>query len=844
MCRYCPNMTEPAALNLTYGQPHEHLPLAAVVRAGDRRRRPVGFRRTPHYGDRVAHARELGAHATRLTQLHAERTPILGVQPDLILRARLNRPVDPNEFTKAGLQVLDMADDLVVVAFASDPALTAFMTRLARYEQGPAPLADPSDKDRAAPLEGFFDAIDGAEPWQPVDCLTPAAVQLLEESPSGRRLRVDVQCWCPEERADAERIRNDVMAAVDRVNGRVLDHYLNERAGLSLLRLQLDARDVRTLVDLDRIRRLDVLPSPQVSFHDVVTQTVADLPVVLAPPVDAPVLAIIDSGVRSAHPMIGPAVVAVETLLPEIPDGEDRTGHGTHVASLALYGSLENQLAASTLQSAGRLLSIRVLDDHDNFPDERLWETHLNEVIRYAAGQGARIVNLSIADNRTTYSGSRPTPVAALIDQLVRDLRLVLVTVTGNIEPSSYSPDESVLHGYLIEQLDSSESRLLEPGPSALALTVGGLCPDVTQGARPVVENVTVRSLGQPGWPSPITRRGPGIAKMVKPDLVAPAGSYVLDTDMHRIAEDRAVGVVGADGTAPERLLTTRVGTSQAAPVVSHVALSVAAAYPDASPNLIRALVLQGVIEVRVAIERNGPAATRDAKLSLRGYGRVDLRRAVHSSDHRVVLVADGAMTVDTVDIYRVPIPSSFFQSGGWREVVVTLAYDPPVRVTRLDYCASRMEFQLYRKTTLEDIEREYLRQLEQEAAARAAGIPTDVAASQDHQVEDDDDSFGPHSLAPFRVTFNPPSSVRSRGANQYGSRRFPQRFTPEDGEEMFLVVRNVNRWDTFQAQQDYAIAVVLDREPGRPELYAELEARLLAQAEIPPVQVETELDG
>jgi hypothetical protein len=49
------------------------------------------------------------------------------------------------------------------------------------------------------------------------------------------------------------------------------------------------------------------------------------------------------------------------------------------------------------------------------------------------------------------------------------------------------------------------------------------------------------------------------------------------------------------------------------------------------------------------------------------------------------------------------------------------------------------------------------------------------------------------------------------------------------------IVVRNTNRWDGDDNKQHYALAVVLERDPWRSPLYAELRAqfKLLAEARI-----------
>jgi hypothetical protein len=56
----------------------------------------------------------------------------------------------------------------------------------------------------------------------------------------------------------------------------------------------------------------------------------------------------------------------------------------------------------------------------------------------------------------------------------------------------------------------------------------------------------------------------------------------------------------------------------------------------------------------------------------------------------------------------------------------------------------------------------------------------------------------------------------------------------------MFVVVRDVNRWEDDTASQPYALAVAMWRSAEYAELYAELEAQLEVIIEL-PIEVELE---
>lgn len=165
---------------------------------------------------------------------------------------------------------------------------------------------------------------------------------------------------------------------------------------------------------------------------------------------------------------------------------------------------------------------------------------------------------------------------------------------------------------------------------------------------------------------------------MIKPELCAPGGGFSYDQGTNLLVDmDPAVHVLGADGSRPDRLLATDVGTSFAAPLVSHAALRVLGAYPALTSNGVRALLLASAQPTPPVIESDSEAVAREQQARLTGYGRVSAERAEASDDHRAVLLAEEVMRVDDVHVFTVPVPSSFAERGGWRRITVALAYDP-----------------------------------------------------------------------------------------------------------------------------------------------------------------------
>ncbi len=760
---------------------------------------------------------------------HLAWPAVLGVDPRLVLVFELGSAIDPDEFRRSGLRVLDSAGQRVVIAFADDPQLASFQERLDAV-QGPVP-----EGQKEPSYAGFFDAIESIRALGSSDRLSEELAELLTVVDPNEVLRLDVECWHPDDRPLAEEWLRSVRDAATAAGGRAVDHYVNDNAGILLARVYLSSGRVMELAELDVIARIDVLPMPALSAPEYFGATADTLPAVRRPTEGAPLVGIIDSGVSSAHPLLASAVVAAEALSPAIPDGEDRHGHGTMVAALLLHGPLEAAIRRGRplVPSCG-LLSVAVLDAQNNFPEGELWERDLAEAIEWCAAQGATIINLSLGDRRRPFRPPRQTSAAALIDELARRHQLVVVVAAGNATPRDYLPDlnDNVVHTYPSALLSDADSGILDPATAALALTVGGITTAAAATGISGRETVLRQPFGAPGWPSPITRHGPGVANSVKPELVERAGTLGLENN-HLVAVDAELGVISARGGDAARLLGTDVGTSFAAPLVARIAALVRTRFPAFTANLVRALILLSTeapeFGPELDVERDSDRS--DAIRKLLGYGRPRLDRAIESTSHRAVLVAEDSIPINGVHIYELPVPSSFFESGGERSMEIALAYDPPVRARRIDYLANQMEFFVVRGLPIEEVLRVF-------AAVEGEDLPDTESDDAAPESEDEQPSPGaaptPSALGSHVVSLDPSRTVRSRGTNQLGRVTFRQRLSEDRHLPNYLVVRSINRWDDEGRSQDYAVAVALSRSAQHAELHAELEADLEAIIEVP----------
>ena len=94
------------------------------------------------------------------------------------------------------------------------------------------------------------------------------------------------------------------------------------------------------------------------------------------------------------------------------------------------------------------------------------------------------------------------------------------------------------------------------------------------------------------------------------------------------------------------------------------------------------------------------------------GYGYPNIDKCLESFENRVVLIADmksddEKISPDNMHIFEIPLPKEFRQAAGKKRVIVSLAFNPPVRNTRLDYIGVSMDYRPVSYTHLDVYKRQ-----------------------------------------------------------------------------------------------------------------------------------------
>jgi len=183
--------------------------------------------------------------------------------------------------------------------------------------------------------------------------------------------------------------------------------------------------------------------------------------------------------------------------------------------------------------------------------------------------------------------------------------------------------------------LFSENSQIIEPATVAIALTVGSL--SMGKGSLEYPEDASRSAIAKvEGYPSPFTRIGFGVDGMIKPELVDFGGDLVLDRT-RIIDNEKGVSILTLNKDFQgSSLFRAYCGTSFAAPRVANLAARLFTKFPNASSNLIRALIADSA-----DIPEEIPDDFKDDKdkqLQVYGYGQANFEKAAYSVEYAVVL--------------------------------------------------------------------------------------------------------------------------------------------------------------------------------------------------------------
>ena len=410
------------------------------------------------------------------------------------------------------------------------------------------------------------------------------------------------------------------------------------------------------------------------------------------PESNAPKVCVIDSGIQERHSLLKEAIDSPNSTS-WVPGENNKTadyvsngGHGTRVAGAVLYPRTiprsGKQQAVCWIQNA------RVLDANCKLPKRLFPPNLLGDVVEFYYKQtGTRIFNHSITGSvpcRTRYMSAW----ASAIDQLTWQNDILFIVAAGNLPLSSrightrLSVREHLLANRLYpDYLLEDSCRVANPAQSVQALTVGSI-------ALASCNVLPWFSLSQKDKPSAFSCSGLGIWDTIKPEVVEYGGDFAHDGGFPpnlSYPKDLCPELVRSTLDGGPAIAYDQVGTSFAAPKVSHIAACLAAELPDESCLLYRALIVQSA---RWPDWARADDVDKLHVLRQIGYGLPNLDRVLGNAPNRITLLTRGeerSIKARQAHIYQVKLPEELRSQGEELEILVevTLSYKAQPRRTR-----------------------------------------------------------------------------------------------------------------------------------------------------------------
>jgi hypothetical protein len=417
--------------------------------------------------------------------------------------------------------------------------------------------------------------------------------------------------------------------------------------------------------------------------------------------------------------------------------------HGTAMASIIVHGDL-----ASPTPIGHRLYVRPVMFPQENTLGERQERMPGNELVvdlvwraikRMKEGEGdeepvapgVHIVNLSLGNAKHRFAGVM-SPWARLIDHAAWKYGLLVFISAGNIHDPLRLPNvttwsefeqasEEDRENHLLASVLAARGarRLLSPAESVNALTVGA-CHD--DGSVPNGTGMmAIAAYSSSGLPNPSSALGLGFHRSVKPDVYFPGGKeHVRATRTHAPIEVLPAGSpnrhFGVKAASPGQNGQTRLynGTSVATALGTHEAIRIYEGLLElpAEPELPRldermtgtaiAVILKALtvhaarwnVDAVQVVKRLLQSADQDREevSRLLGYGRPDVERVLGCTEKRATLIGSGNIHANEAYQFRVPLPPSLENVGGFRSVFVTAAWLTPLNLAHRGYRMAKLE--------------------------------------------------------------------------------------------------------------------------------------------------------
>lgn len=431
-----------------------------------------------------------------------------------------------------------------------------------------------------------------------------------------------------------------------------------------------------------------------------------------APPANAPGVVILDTGIKSDHPLLASAIAHAESVVPGIRSAVDVDGHGTQMAGVALHRSdLGEVISRGRAKASHWLQAIKLTAAGAESREESAratWPPITVQAVERAEASGMPVGHRVFAMAVTAdLEPLVPTTWSQALEQIAYNdgKGRVFCVSAGNAD----SRDVGNIAGY--PQLNLIQS-IQDPAQAWNALTIGAF---TAFSELPKEDRYRGYSAVAPaGGISPHSTAKPTEATHVpnKPDLVMEGGNVAFDG----LAPDSSIGSLTTltTGHRQNRPLSAMWATSCATAHAAGLAASVWTSDSRLRPETVRGLLVHSASWTEAMLEQ---FESLDDRLRICGYGVPDESFAKACARERATVIVEDRMP-NSVIVERArkkppkrkttplttPVPekiAKFFRLPFDEEALLTHSADVELRVT-LSYFA---EVETYRRRAIRGLD-------------------------------------------------------------------------------------------------------------------------------------------
>lgn len=630
-------------------------------------------------------------------------------------------------------------------------AVDQMVSLFGRWEKGPKAKFEWG----LGKFKGVFSQLVDLRRWGPEDRVRETGlIERWQETldivgDSQSSVRVEVELWYRNDRGQRQASEQEIRTIIADSGGRVVNRAKIEEIGYHALLAELPRQQVETVVRQGP-QAIRLLMAEDVMFvSPFEPMSVKAAPSVPGSEFSFPPVALKDNKPRIALldgvPFQNHDALAGRLSIDDPDDFESgyplaARSHGTAMASLIIHGDLS--VPEIPLD---RKVYVRPIMRHEELPSDQYVERvspdtlfvdllHravrrilIGESSRPPVAPSVRIINLSIGD-RGRPLVRRMSPIGRLVDWLALEYNVLFIISAGNhVDPISIpaegASDRESARVAALQAVHASQivRGILPPGDAMNAVTVGAVHAD---GSPDPDESSNVWDLSRQGEPALYSATGPGVDRMIKPDIyhvggrrlfVRPIKQSVLRSDVDLCPARTTRTGPGLRVAAPSEWgssnrTTFECGTSHATALVTREASLLfdllearshdryVSPLPDAMfhPLIVRALLAHacswGDWQKELSPELRITSDQRRNLTPFLGYGRY-FSDVARSAVNRAVVVAGNFIDLDERHSYDLPLPHSIRNKAEWRRLSITLAYWAPATHGLKRYRAAKVYF-------------------------------------------------------------------------------------------------------------------------------------------------------